>query len=182
MAGLALAGKYRQVWRSFGAPELLGILKGISIGVAASALVILGLYRFIGFSRVVFAIDAALLACLLVGSRLAITSADEYLRRRRGVGRSALIYGAGTGGTLLVHALLEDRSLALVPLGFIDDDRAKRRLRLEGVPVLGTLDDLRRPHRAARDCRGAREHQAASTGRASRKPPRSAASAAWRFA
>ncbi len=143
MAGLALAGKYRQVWRSFGAPELLGILKGISIGVAASALLILGLYRFIGFSRIVFAIDAALLACLLVGSRLAITSADEYLRRRRGVGRSALIYGAGTGGALLVHALLEDRSLALVPLGFIDDDRAKRRLRLEGVPVLGTLEDLR---------------------------------------
>ena len=27
-------------------------------------------------------------------------------------------------------------------MGFIDDDLAKRRLRLEGVPVLGTFDDL----------------------------------------
>ena len=59
MAGLAIAGKYRQVWRSFGAPELIGIIKGVWMGVASSALVILYLpYRFEGFSRLVFAIDA----------------------------------------------------------------------------------------------------------------------------
>ena len=99
MAGLAIAGKYRQVWRSFGARELMGIIKGVWIGVASSALVILYLpYRFEGFSRLVFAIDAVVLASLLVGARVAITSADEYLRRRRGVGRPVLIYGAGAGG------------------------------------------------------------------------------------
>jgi UDP-GlcNAc:undecaprenyl-phosphate/decaprenyl-phosphate GlcNAc-1-phosphate transferase len=143
MAGLAIAGKYRQVWRSFGAQELIGIIKGVWIGVASSALVILYLpYRFEGFSRLVFAIDAVVLASLLVGARLAITSADEYLRRRRGVGRPVLIYGAGGGGALLVRTLLEDRTHALAPVGFIDDDATKRRLRLEGVPVLGTFDDL----------------------------------------
>ena len=143
MAGLAIAGKYRQVWRSFGAPELLGIIKGVWIGVATSALVILYLpYRFQGFSRLVFAIDAVVLVFLLVGSRVAITSADEYLRRRRGVGQAVLIYGAGAGGALLVRTLLEDRTHAVAPKGFIDDDPAKRRLRLEGVPVLGTFDDL----------------------------------------
>ena len=143
IAGLAIAGKYRQVWRSFGAPELLGIIKGVWIGVATSALVILYLpYRFQGFSRLVFAIDAVVLVFLLVGSRVAITSADEYLRRRRGVGQAVLIYGAGAGGALLVRTLLEDRTHAVAPKGFIDDDPAKRRLRLEGVPVLGTFDDL----------------------------------------
>ena len=143
MAGLAIAGKYRQVWRSFGAREVMGIIKGVWIGVASSALVILYLpYRFEGFSRLVFAIDAVVLASLLVGARVAITSADEYLRRRRGVGRPVLIYGAGGGGALLVRTLLEDRTHALAPVGFIDDDATKRRLRLEGVPVLGTFDDL----------------------------------------
>ncbi|MET0211812.1 MAG: hypothetical protein ABW292_02365, partial [Vicinamibacterales bacterium] len=143
MAGLAIAGKYRQVWRSFGARELMGIIKGVWIGVASSALVILYLpYRFEGFSRLVFAIDAVVLTSLLVGARVAITSADEYLRRRRGVGRRVLIYGAGAGGGLLVRTLLEDRTHALAPVGFVDDDATKRRLRLEGVPVLGTFDDL----------------------------------------
>jgi UDP-GlcNAc:undecaprenyl-phosphate/decaprenyl-phosphate GlcNAc-1-phosphate transferase len=142
MAGLGLAGKYRQVWHSFGARELIGILRGVFFGVSGSSLLLLFLYRFTGFSRLVVAVDAVVLVFLLVGARLVITSLDEYLRRRRGAGRSVLIYGAGVGGRLLVRALLEDRSLGLVPVGFIDDDPAKRRLRLEGVPVVGTVDDL----------------------------------------
>ena len=142
MAGLALAGKYRQVWRSFGATELMGILRGVFFGVAGSSLLLLFLYRFTGFSRLVVAIDAVVLVFLLVGARLLITSMDDYLRRRRGAGRSVLIYGAGIGGRLLVRALLEDRSLGLVPVGFIDDDPRKRRLRLEGIPVVGTAADL----------------------------------------
>jgi UDP-GlcNAc:undecaprenyl-phosphate/decaprenyl-phosphate GlcNAc-1-phosphate transferase len=103
---------------------------------------ILYLYSFQGFSRAVFAIDAVVLVFLLVGSRVAITSADEYLRRQRGSGKPILIYGAGVGGALLVRMLLEDRNHAMLPVGFLDDDPTKRRLRLEGVPVIGSFGDL----------------------------------------
>ena len=142
LAGLALAGKYRQIWRTFGATELVGIVKGIAFGFAGSALLMLYMYGFVGFSRLVFVIDAAALMFLLVGSRLLVTSLDEYLRARRGAGQRVLIYGAGVGGSLLVRMLLEDRSFALQPIGFIDDDPGKRRLHLEGLPVLGTFNDL----------------------------------------
>ena len=80
LTGLAFAGKYRQVWRSFGATEVLVILRGLVMGVGGSVLLMLYLYRFQGFSRLVFAIDGVILAGLLVGSRLAIASMDEYLR------------------------------------------------------------------------------------------------------
>ncbi len=142
LAGLALAGKYRQTWRNLGATELVGILKGIAFGFAAAALLTLYMYRFVGFSRLVFVIDAVLLVFLLVGARLLITSVDEYIRAKRGAGRRVLIYGAGIQGRLLVRALLEDRSFGLVPVGFIDDDVSKRRLRVEGVPIVGTGTDL----------------------------------------
>jgi UDP-GlcNAc:undecaprenyl-phosphate GlcNAc-1-phosphate transferase len=142
IAGLALAGKYRQVWRSVGTTELLVIGKGVGMGVAASVLLMLGLYRFERFSRLVFVIDAGLLLLLLVAARLAATSVDEHLRNRRGRGRPVRVYGAGTGGALLVRILLEDPTLGLLPVGFVDDDPGKRRLRLEGVPVLGTLEHL----------------------------------------
>ena len=142
LAGLAIAGKYRQVWRTFGARELIGIIQGVATGFGLSAVLILYLYSFEGFSRAVFAIDAVVLVFLLVGSRVAISSADEYLRRRRGAGQPILIYGAGVGGAFLVRVLLEDRLHALLPQGFIDDDPAKRRMRLEGIPVVGTFDDL----------------------------------------
>jgi UDP-GlcNAc:undecaprenyl-phosphate/decaprenyl-phosphate GlcNAc-1-phosphate transferase len=142
IAGLAVAGKYRQVWRSIGATELLIMAKGIGMGVAGSVLLMLGLYRFERFSRLVFAIDAGLLLFLLVAARLAATSVDEHLRNRRGRGRPVLVYGAGVGGALLVRVLLEDSSLGLTPVGFVDDDPTKRRLRLEGVPVLGGFEQL----------------------------------------
>ena len=142
IAGLALAGKYRHVWRSVGTAELILILKGIALGSAGSVLLVLGLYRFERFSRLVFAIDAGLLLLLLVGARIAATSVDQHLRNRRGSGRPALVYGAGAGGALLVRVLLEDASLGLHPVGLLDDDPAKRRLRLEGVPVIGGFAQL----------------------------------------
>jgi UDP-GlcNAc:undecaprenyl-phosphate/decaprenyl-phosphate GlcNAc-1-phosphate transferase len=142
LAGLALSGKYRQMWRSFGSPELLALLRGIGIGVSASVMLMLYLYRFEGFSRLVFAYDAAFAAFLLIGSRVAITSVDEYLRKKRSRGRPVVIYGAGRGGTLLLRELLENKNLDLTPIGFLDDDPAKRRLRIEGLRVLGALEDL----------------------------------------
>ena len=41
-----------------------------------------------------------------------------------------------------MRVLLEDRLHAVVPIGFLDDDPAKRRLRLEGVPVVGGFPDV----------------------------------------
>ena len=142
LTALAMAGKYRQVWRTFGATEVLLIVRGLVMGVGGSVLLMLYLYRFQGFSRLVFAIDGVILAALLIGSRLAITSIDEYLRKQRSRGRPALIYGAGRGGVLLARELLENRALDLRPVGFVDDDPEKRRIRVEGLPVLGTFADL----------------------------------------
>ena len=77
LSGLALAGKYRQEWRSFGAAEFLTILRGIAFGVAGSVLAILYLYRFEGFSRTVFALDAAFLARLVREGRLSQRQAER---------------------------------------------------------------------------------------------------------
>jgi UDP-GlcNAc:undecaprenyl-phosphate/decaprenyl-phosphate GlcNAc-1-phosphate transferase len=142
IAGLYFAGKYRQVWRTLTTPELGTLLRGLMYGVTASVMLILTLYRFEGFSRGVFVIDALIAFFLLVAARAAASSVDVYLRRRRAAGAPALIYGAGRGGALLVRELLQNREMNLQPVGFIDDDPRKQRLVIEGIPVLGTLDDL----------------------------------------
>jgi UDP-GlcNAc:undecaprenyl-phosphate GlcNAc-1-phosphate transferase len=53
-----------------------------------------------------------------------------------------LIYGAGRGGALLVRELLQNSDMRIMPVGYIDDDVRKRHLTIEGLRVLGTLDDL----------------------------------------
>jgi FlaA1/EpsC-like NDP-sugar epimerase len=54
----------------------------------------------------------------------------------------ALIYGAGRGGALAVRELLQNSTLELTPVGFLDDDPGKRRLKIDGLPILGAIDDL----------------------------------------
>jgi UDP-GlcNAc:undecaprenyl-phosphate GlcNAc-1-phosphate transferase len=142
IAGLYAAGKYRQVWRSLSTPELGTLLKGLTYGVTGSVMVILTLYRFEGFSRGVFLLDALIAFFLLVAARAAASSVDVYLRRQRAAGTPALIYGAGKGGALLVRELLQNRDMKLLPIGFIDDDARKQGLVIEGTRVLGTLHDL----------------------------------------
>jgi FlaA1/EpsC-like NDP-sugar epimerase len=114
------------------------------LGVGLSILAVLFLYRFEGFSRTVFGFDVLMLAMLLVGARVAISLADEYLRQHTSRGRKVLIYGAGRGGRLLARELLQNPDLKLMPVGFLDDDTAKQRLRIDGLRVLGRLSDLPR--------------------------------------
>ena len=112
-------------------------MKGVAFGVTASVMLVVALYRLEGFSRGVFALDAVIAFCLLVASRGATSSIDVYLRKRRAVGKPALIYGAGRGGALLVRELLQNRDIGILPIGFIDDDARKQNLLIEGIPVLG---------------------------------------------
>jgi UDP-GlcNAc:undecaprenyl-phosphate GlcNAc-1-phosphate transferase len=142
IAGLYAAGKYRQVWRSLSTPELGTLMKGVAYGATASVMLVVALYRLEGFSRGVFILDALIAFCFLVASRGAAGSIDVYLRKRRAVGRPALIYGAGRGGALLVRELLQNREMGVVPIGYLDDDARKQNLVIEGLPVLGTLNDL----------------------------------------
>ena len=58
---------------------------------------------------------------------------------RKGI-RSVLIAGAGDGGRLVLREILRNRELGLVPVGFLDDDPAKRRLRIDGVRVRGNTE------------------------------------------
>jgi FlaA1/EpsC-like NDP-sugar epimerase len=54
--------------------------------------------------------------------------------------RSVLIAGAGEGGRLVLREILRNRGLGLVPVGFLDDDPRKRRLRIDGVRVRGNTE------------------------------------------
>lgn len=142
LAGLAVTGKYRQVWRSFGASEVRALLQGVALGVGATVIAVVYLYGFQGFSRAVFLIDAALLPAFIIGARAMFSAADDYLRRKRADGRVALIVGAGRAGALALRELLQNPELGLVPLGFVDDDPAKQRKRIDGYRVMGTLAQL----------------------------------------
>ena len=58
--------------------------------------------------------------------------------------RRVLIIGAGDGGRLTLREILRNPTLALNPVGFVDDDPLKAGLRIDGVKVLGGTEQLGR--------------------------------------
>jgi FlaA1/EpsC-like NDP-sugar epimerase len=77
----------------------------------------------------------ALLA--MVGARYMVVAIRQSSRPRGSHGVKIIIFGAGSAGTALVHSLARQPGLRYRPMAFLDDDPAKRRLRIGGVPVLG---------------------------------------------
>ncbi|WP_326553544.1 nucleoside-diphosphate sugar epimerase/dehydratase [Micromonospora sp. NBC_01813] len=66
-------------------------------------------------------------------------------RRRRPTGRDVapvLLFGAGAAGQSLLRAMLDEPNGRYLPVGLLDDDPAKRQLRVNGVPVLGGRHDI----------------------------------------
>jgi FlaA1/EpsC-like NDP-sugar epimerase len=58
--------------------------------------------------------------------------------------RRVLIIGAGDGGRLVLREIVRNPDLGLSPVGFVDDDPTKHRMRIDGVRVLGRTDELAR--------------------------------------
>ena len=56
-----------------------------------------------------------------------------------------LVIGAGEAGRELIGSMLRDPQGQWQPVGFLDDDPAKRHRRIRGIPVLGSTA---RPRRA----------------------------------
>lgn len=55
---------------------------------------------------------------------------------------SIIVIGAGDGGRQLIKSMQKDATSKWIPVALLDDSRAKRHLRINGVSVLGTVDDV----------------------------------------
>lgn len=70
------------------------------------------------------------------------TYRDRNSPRAQGTFKKALVYGAGDAGYQLVSLLRAERNPEYQVVGLIDDNPAKRHLRLHGIPVVGDRASL----------------------------------------
>ena len=78
---------------------------------------------------------------LAVGARLVWRSLHEATVRPDAA-QPALILGAGSAGAQLIANMLSDPDSPFLPVGLLDDDPAKRHLRIQGVRMLGNRTSL----------------------------------------
>ncbi len=144
MAALLATGVYRGLWKYISVDNVVVFAKAVVVGTIASVLVLLFAFRFEGFSRTVFVLDAMILFMMLTGSRMAFRLFRQLipLPASQG-GRRVLIYGAGDGGELLLREMLNNRELQYTPVGFVDDDPLKKGKVIHGLRVFGGNGSLR---------------------------------------
>jgi UDP-GlcNAc:undecaprenyl-phosphate/decaprenyl-phosphate GlcNAc-1-phosphate transferase len=138
LAAFLVFGVYRGIWRYTSMDDLLAFAKAVAAGSILSMLVILFKFRFQGFSRAVFLVDALVMLLFLAGSRVAFRFFRKVLPSGAASnGRRVLIYGAGDAGELLLRELLNNRELSYAPVGFMDDDATKHGKLIHGFRVFG---------------------------------------------
>lgn len=71
-------------------------------------------------------------------------------RRAHGDAVPVVVFGAGDGGHRVIESMHDDPRGRFTPVALLDDDPAKRNLRVRGVPVLGTRERLAEVASAAR--------------------------------
>jgi FlaA1/EpsC-like NDP-sugar epimerase len=132
-------GLYRGFWRDTSIWDLRDLVGAIGVATVTFYLYVHILLGVTLYPRSVFIVGGVLSIVLFGGLRLAGRIAFESRRRENRT--RVLIVGAGAAGELAARDL---RKKGHRPIGFIDDDPAKRGRTLQGIKVMGGLEDLPR--------------------------------------
>jgi FlaA1/EpsC-like NDP-sugar epimerase len=138
-----LFGVYQGIWRYTSLPDVQRIVFSVLSGTVAVALVLLAT----GFEGVLtyreYALYPLILVSIMSGSRMAVRSFKDWSLYGRGAeGTPVIVLGAGDAAVGLLKEISRSQEWRVV--GLLDDDLQKLGRLLNGVRVMGALDDLPR--------------------------------------
>ena len=132
---------YRRVWRYATARDALAIAVACFAANLASLAIVAATRPLGDFPARIFLVNAVVCTAAVTFSRLLLRLLpDVRTLRQRGEQRRVLVVGAGRAGRSLVREFREDPTARVV--GFLDDNPALRRRRIQGVTVLGATDEI----------------------------------------
>ena len=141
---------YNRIWKYAGIKEMLCIVGsnicGLVLFVAFRYLTGNSLGSSLEVSRSVMIIACIFNIILISASRLFVRWAEYQVEKgdkeNDTVDKRVLIVGAGDAGNIILRDLRQRDHRYVI--GFIDDDPAKRKKILNGIPVLGGREDINR--------------------------------------
>ena len=140
---LASFGFYRRCWRYASIDELTQIAMLILAAIVLETGIVYTLnYRFGYFTfipRSLGLLDGMLSLIFVGGLRFSIRAVERANHKRFNQKSSErlLIVGAGNAGVTIVQQMQQNPECGLYPVAFIDDNPAKIKLEIRGLPVVG---------------------------------------------
>jgi FlaA1/EpsC-like NDP-sugar epimerase len=141
VAALARFNLLHGYWRHSGVTDVIDIGKAVALGSLAFFLTTRYVFRQYGFPLSIYILEAIITAAGLAGARLCAmaiknrTLAGSATHHKRRV----IVAGAGEAASLLIREMSRTE---FVPVACLDDDVFKRRAKIHGVPVVGTIDAI----------------------------------------
>ncbi|MGD9189781.1 MAG: glycosyl transferase [Desulfobacteraceae bacterium] len=145
-----LMGVYRGLWSYISTSDVFLIVRASLTASLAAVAAMTYFYRFKDFSKGVFIIDWFLATGFVLAVRGSFRLFLETHKRQTLSGDKVVIYGAGRAGELLLREIVNNPSLNVKPVGFVDDDRLKKGKKIQGYPILGSFESLAQIHQRHR--------------------------------
>jgi len=137
---------FRGLWRYVSVKDLRGIICASFVGTLLFALYAFVIVKHPGFPRSVLVIDFAYNILLFGGIRMVVRLYRESKAKAGHDGTTAsngvLIVGAGDAGEMILREMIKNPRLGYTPVGFVDDDRSKRKNTIHGYTVFGNTRDI----------------------------------------
>ncbi|WP_347489290.1 nucleoside-diphosphate sugar epimerase/dehydratase [Desulfoscipio sp. XC116] len=130
---------YNRVWAYASIGELSAIVQAVTLG-SLGVIALTYLLEYL-LPRSVILSSWALLILLVGGFRLSWRVLVEHKKGNGHHGKRTLIIGAGDAGVLVAREL-KNHDSGLLPVGFIDDNISKQKMRVLDLPVLGTRERI----------------------------------------
>ena len=130
-------------WRYVGLRDVLAALKAATAGSVALAAWVLLFYSGPErtFPRSVLLLHPLLVVATIIGVRV-LVRLWRQLPQSPTERKRLVILGAGDTGEALLREILQSQKLAYDVVAFLDDDPAKQKVYIHGVPVLGPIAAL----------------------------------------
>ncbi|XDD56250.1 polysaccharide biosynthesis protein [Leptospira sp. WS4.C2] len=138
------SGIYRSLWSYASLHDLLSIIKATVLSSLVSTLALLFYNRFYQLSRMVPILDTLILLGFLCLRSLSWRMLREQIfnsdRSKRGT--PVLLVGAGKLGSSFLTEIRRNADSDYLPIGFLDDNLSKKGGYIQGVPILGSTDEI----------------------------------------
>lgn len=128
-------------WKYTGASDVIDVIKAVGVGSITFVVTIHYLFRLTGFPRSVYLLEPLLTSGLLIGVRIFSRLFAESVRQDLASSKKVILVGAGAAAQTVIHELKRvDSGYAVI--GCLDDDPSKVGVKVGGVAVLGSVNEL----------------------------------------
>ncbi len=135
------AGLHKNILRYSGFNDQIKIIRSLTLGSITFLIIIRYLIGDTSYPVSVYIVDLLLILVFSIGSRFVVRAIfGKYLYPRHSGNKKILIVGTSSIGEKIVRDMKNYPQYGYNPVGFIDNDLAKKGLTIHGVPIIGPIN------------------------------------------